>query len=100
MIGHDFELMKFPTNIFAIFLLVFAIAEVGCAFYSVFYYFRLLSYLKKENYSRWQELTSIGKFGPGLNNAFRTIPYLYNALDNKEEKVARYKGKIRIEIVI
>jgi len=88
--------MKFPTNALAISLLFFATIAVGAAFYGVFHGFRLLSYIKKVNYSRWAELTSIGSFGPGLHNAFRTIPYIYGNTDNEDERIARHKDSIRV----
>ena len=42
----------------------------------------LSDYLKRNDYEKWKHLTSIGQFGPGLNNPFRGAKYLF---DNKTE---------------
>ena len=90
-----YDKMNFPTNILTLSLLLFAVVAIISAFYSVFHGFRLLSYVKKVDYFRWEELTSIGKLGPGLQNAFRTIPYIYSDTDNQDKRIARHKGAIR-----
>ena len=88
--------MKIPIDVLFFPLLLFGVGVFVFVSYSFFYNIKLLRYLKKEKYFRWEELTSIGKFGPGLNNAFRTLPYIYGELDNQDEKIAKYKGGIRI----
>ena len=77
-------------------LLLFAAIAFGSGLYSFFHGVRLLSYIKKLNYSRWVELTSIRRFGPGLNNAFRITLYVYSNTDNEDERIARRKGAIRV----
>ncbi len=57
---------------------------------------RLLTYLGKTNYPRWQELTTFGGVGPGASNAFKTISYIANDLDNEDQVVLKYKTKIRL----
>lgn len=88
--------MRSSINMLFISLLLLGAGVFVFTFYSFFYNIKLLAYLRREKYSRWKELTSIGKFGPGLNNAFRTLPYIYSELDNEDEKIAKYKGSIRI----
>lgn len=54
-------------------------------------------YLKKNYYSRWREITSFDKVtGPGMNNPFKNIPYIYGNEDNDDEKILRYKDRIKI----
>lgn len=55
---------------------------------------RLYAYLKKTNYKRWCELTTIGSIGPGAQNTIRFIKYINNDLDTDDEKILRYKHKI------
>jgi hypothetical protein len=58
--------------------------------------FKLLSYLKKTKYSRWAELTSIGKSSPGYANPVRFWKYLKSDLDVADETILKYKHKIII----
>ncbi|MFZ5994267.1 MAG: hypothetical protein ACOYU4_04710 [Thermodesulfobacteriota bacterium] len=88
--------MKSPVNVLILSLLLFGIGVLAFGSYSAFNMAKLLRYLKKERYLRWEELTSIGKFGPGLNNVFRSLPYIYSKLDNEDEKIAKLKGNVRI----
>lgn len=52
-------------------------------------------YLRKVNYTRWQHLTSVGLFGTGNSNPFRSIPYLFSDQDNSDENIRRYKLRVR-----
>jgi len=65
-------------------------------FYTLYNSFSLMSYLKKTKYQRWVEITSIGKMGPGLNNPLRAAPYIRGNLDNEDQRIARYKGAVRV----
>ena len=42
-----------------------------------FHLFRLLRYLKKNEYQKWKEITSIGNIGPGLSNPYRAWSYIF-----------------------
>ena len=88
--------MPFPINFLILSSLLFGAIVFANTIYCAFYYFNLLRYLKRTKYFRYEELTSIGKFGPGLNNPYRMIPYIYSELDNEDDKIARHKGSIRI----
>jgi hypothetical protein len=68
-------------------------------FFGIFSFFRLLrlgGYLKKNDYQTWRELTSIGNYGPGLSNPFRTITYLFRKSDVNDERLLRIKDAARI----
>jgi hypothetical protein len=59
---------------------------------------RFYSFIKRTNYERWRELTTIGSFGPGAQNSWRALKYVYGDRDNDNENVLRYKDKIRIKL--
>jgi len=58
----------------------------------------LYKYLKNNVYDRWCELTSIGRFGPGLLNSWRGIRYIYSDRDSALEEVRLLKDSIKIWI--
>ena len=64
--------------------------------YSYIYSHKLYSYLKQNNYDRWRELTSVGRYGPGLSNPIRGFKYIYSDQDNENERVLRLKDSIKI----
>ncbi len=71
---------------------------VGVFFFFIFafiYNTKLNSYLKKENYDKWCDLTIIWNMGPGGSNPFKWFPYIYGNLDNENEIILKYKKKIR-----
>jgi hypothetical protein len=53
-------------------------------------------YIKKNDYRTWRELTSIGKYGPGLSNPFKGISYLFKESEETDEKFLRLKDSARI----
>jgi len=59
------------------------------------YGLKLKYYLARKNSSRWREITTIGRFGPGLSNPARMLEYTYSDLDNEDETILRYKKKIK-----
>lgn len=58
----------------------------------------LYGHLKKENYTRWRELTTLGPFGPGAQNSVRGLRYIYNDLDCTDPRIFRLKDSIRKNI--
>jgi len=56
----------------------------------------LMKYLKEHNYERWRELTSFGKYGPGLRNSFKALPYINGSQDNQIQEILRLKDSIKI----
>jgi len=72
---------------------VWLIKEVIHAF---FLSYRLNQYIKKHNYQKWRELTSIGSAGPGLSNPFKWIPWIFTNENNEDENITRLKDKLRI----
>jgi len=77
----------------AFFAGVLSIAIVGII--AFIYNIKLLHYLKKNKKKRWDQLTTIGVFGPGMSNSFRWFPYLYNNIDNENHTIQFYKKRIR-----
>ena len=57
---------------------------------------KLGRYIKKDDYRTWRDLTSIGKYGPGLSNPFKGIPYLFKESEETDEKLLRLKDSARI----
>ncbi len=62
---------------------------------SFVYNMKLFFHLKKNQYDRWMQLTSIGSIGPGISNPLRWFPYLYNDLDNDDPIVLHLKKRVR-----
>jgi hypothetical protein len=65
---------------------------------SVVRLFPLWRYLKQYEYQKWRELTSIGKFGPGLSNPLRVIPYLFGDKQTGDENLLRLKDSARVGV--
>lgn len=84
------------TLLISIFL--FIATFIFLSIYLVINSVRLSFYLKKKNYKRWCELTTIGNIGPGLSNPFRGFSYIYSTRDNEDENILRYKNNIRFAI--
>lgn len=57
---------------------------------------KLNRYLKKHNYQKWRELSSIGSYGPGLSNPLRGIRYLFSNSQEKDEALLRLKDSAKI----
>lgn len=77
-------------------LLFFIVAIIFFFSNAFIHNIKLYSYLKKENYSRWCELTTIGSFSSGGSNPFKWFPYIYNEVDNSDEVVKRCKDNVKI----
>jgi hypothetical protein len=56
---------------------------------------KLGRHIKKSDYKAWRELTSIGKFGPGLSNPFKGISFLSKESSDIDEKLLRLKDSAR-----
>lgn len=80
---------------FVITLFAFVLMGISIFLYTFIIYLQFYSYLKMTNYSRWCELTTVGKIGPGGANSFRGFSYLRNDLDTNDENILRYKHKLR-----
>ncbi len=59
---------------------------------------KLFSYLKKNNYQKWKELTTIGSIGPGFSNPIKGYRYLLNKDGIEDTNILRYKDNIKIII--
>ena len=57
---------------------------------------RLFFYIKEHRHERWTDLTSLDSMGPGMSNPFRWLPYVYNAEDTGDPRIAHYKSRIRL----
>jgi len=79
-------------------LLLFTLGVVCFCLYGFVYNVKLTLYLKKNKYDRWRELSSIGRFGPGMSNPLRAFRYVYGKLDDEDESILRYKHRIRLAI--
>ena len=62
---------------------------------TIFRLYRLDKYLKKTDYQKWREITSIGKSGPGLSNPFRSWSYVLKDADEADEELLRLKDAAR-----
>jgi len=60
--------------------------------------FKLNSYIKKNHHRKWKEITSLGKFGPGLSNPFRAWPYIFNNTKETDEKLLRLKNSAKMSL--
>ena len=76
-------------------VLVLSLLVVLVGIVTFVYNLRLYFYLKKTNIERCEQLTTIDRFGPGLSNPFRWIPYLCNDVDENDPQIHDYKKKIR-----
>ena len=57
---------------------------------------KLGRYIKENDYRTWREMTSIGKYGPGLSNPFKGIAYLFKESEETDEKLLRLKDSARV----
>jgi len=86
------------TNRYEVISIAFLVGALSIAIVGTIafiYNIKLLHYLKKNKKKRWEQLTSIGIFGPGMSNSFRWFPYLYNNIDNENYTIHFYKKRIR-----
>ena len=60
--------IPWPECWFAICIILMVIATVAN--------WKLLSYLKKSHYEKWEEITTIPGLGPGNHNGFRAMKFL------------------------
>jgi hypothetical protein len=65
---------------------------------TMFRLFKLNSYLKKNDYQKWREITSLGNFGPGLSNPFRAWPYIFKNTKECDEELLRLKDSAKISM--
>ena len=75
-----------------------ALIFVICWIIAIIRSFKLNKYMKQYHYQKWEELTSIGQFGPGLSNPFKGIPYLFSNSYEKDELLLRLKNSTRISL--
>lgn len=81
---------------FIITIVLFVLISFAFSLCTVIYSLKLYFYLKKNNYSRWCDLTTLGKYGSGYSNPKKWIPYLHNELDSDDEVIRRYKDNIKL----
>lgn len=74
-------------------LLIGAVLIVIAGIIAFIYNVKLSLYLKKRRMERWEQLTTIGSFGPGMSNPFLWIPYIYNDIDTNDQTVQNCKKK-------
>src|SRR5690349_10765347 len=55
----------------------------------------LMKYLRANHYDKWAELTYLPGWGPGCNNGFRSLPWLYSTDDSGDEILASLKADAR-----
>jgi hypothetical protein len=56
---------------------------------------RLMAYLKKHHYKKWEDLTYIPWLGKNGSNGFRTLPWLYSPDDLGDQELAALKEEHR-----
>ena len=57
-------------------------------------YTKLLNYIKIHHYEKWRDLTSIGKFGPGMANSIKAFCFVIGKEDLEDPKIAIKKKTI------
>lgn len=58
---------------------------------------KLYSYLKKNKYDRWRELTTtFFNIGPGARDSIKCFKYIYGNFDNDNEDILRIKDSFKI----
>jgi hypothetical protein len=92
--------MEFPMTFFGLVETLFSIAAIIAGLFSVVKMQSLLLHLKKTNYERWRELTTLetplGRFGPGTGNPSKLWKYVKSNVDNNIEQILRLKDSIKI----
>jgi hypothetical protein len=85
--------MEFPMTFFGLVETLFSIAAIIAGLFSVVKMQSLLLHLKKTNYERWRELTTLetplGRFGPGTGNPSKLWKYVKSNVD-KNIKAQRF----------
>ncbi len=84
--------------VFVTFIIISVVGFLFSFSYMLFYNAKLFIYIKKEKYDRWLDLSTIGDFGPGFSNPFKSLPYIYNELDTEDEYILRHKTKTKFGI--
>lgn len=94
--------MEVPIKFFALIATMFSIAAIIAGLFFVIKMQWLLLYLKKTNYERWRELTTLetplGRIGPGAGNPSKLLKYIKNDADNNIEQILRLKDSVKIGI--
>ena len=78
-----------------IFLIISLFIFVVLYFYTAIKGRNLYTYLNKNKLERWQELTTIGDWGPGMFNFFELISYSYSTIDNDDKNILKLKHSLR-----
>ncbi len=68
--------------------------SVACMFYTFFYNTKLFFYIKKTYPFRWEEVTTINRFGPGCSNPLRWFRYVFNHKETDDLVVHKLKTKV------
>jgi hypothetical protein len=76
-------------------IVLISLALLFFLLYSLVHNIKLYRYLKRENYNRWRDLTTIRGFGAGGSNPIRFIPYLYSKEDEEDKVILQLKDNIR-----
>jgi len=79
-------------------LFLCGIIIVLCWILTIIRFFKLERYLKSHNYQKWRELSSIGRFGPGLSNPLRAWAYVFSNEVERDENLLRLKDAARISL--
>jgi hypothetical protein len=66
-----------------------------CWIVTMFRLNKLNKHLKNYHYQKWTEITSVGRFGPGLSNPFRAWPYIFKDVDAIDEETLKLKDAAR-----
>jgi len=79
--------------LFIILLILFLLLFFGCLL-SLIFTIKLRYYLKKNNYLRWHEITTIANVSGGANPV-RLFRYVYSDIDNEDQFIFNNKNKLR-----
>jgi hypothetical protein len=78
---------------------IFFILTICLALRLLIILYKFDAYLKDQHFEKWKYLTSCLGKGPGLNNPYRSIPFLFNKDNLGDDKVKLYKVKIRNALI-
>jgi len=98
----DKQIIKSVISYLIITGVVFGISAFVLAIYSVIAGGMLSSYMKKHNYDKWRDLSTIdtflGKVGPGARDSFKIMEYIRGNEDDKDSYIKKLKDRIKISI--
>ncbi|WP_316349033.1 hypothetical protein [Desulfuromonas acetoxidans] len=57
--------------------------------------YKINSWLKKNRLGKWEELSSIGRSGPGFINPKRAYNYIYSNEDDDKIEISKLKSSYR-----